>query len=195
MPPLILWLCIAAAVLLFWAVGAYNRLVRLRAGVRKAFAALDEQLVRQIVWVQGCLPESLRDGGAQTAPIELQDETTAAWARLLAASDQFAAALAHARADVADVPTMAAVVLAHESLRNALTHALATAIPPDAVPSADRLQTRWLRLLHQSLPLRAAFNDAAQTYNHAITQFPASLLARTAHLRPAGTATRLAEPR
>ena len=42
---------------------------------------------------------------------------------------------------------------------------LADAVPADAVPSAERLQARWMRLLHQSLPLRAAFNDAVQAYN------------------------------
>ena len=194
MPNLSLWIWVVPALLFFWAIGAYNRLVRLRAAVRKAFAALDEQLVRQIVWVQGCLPESMR-GGAQTAPAELQDEVTAVWARLHAASDQFAAALAHARADVADVPTMAGLVLAHEAMRTAWAGALADAVAPDAVPSAERLQARWLRLLHQALPLRVAFNDAAQAYNQAITQFPASFIARLAGFKPAGTVTRLAEPR
>ena len=189
-----LWLWVVPALLFFWLIGAYNRLVRLRARVRQAFAALDEQLVRQVVWVQGCLPESMR-GGAQTSPAELQDEVTAAWARLHAASEQFAAALAHARADVADVPTMAGLVLAHEAMRTAWAGALADAVAPDAVPSAERLQARWLRLLHQALPLRAAFNEAAQAYNQAIAQFPAALIARLASFKPAGTVTRLAEPR
>ena len=75
-----LWFWALLALLFFWAIGAYNRLVRLRSAVVKAFAVLDEQLVRQLVWVQGCLPEAMR-GGAVTAPGELQDEVTAAWAR------------------------------------------------------------------------------------------------------------------
>ena len=40
------WLGLAAALLFFWCVGGYNRLVRLRAAVTSAFAALDEQRVR-----------------------------------------------------------------------------------------------------------------------------------------------------
>ena len=189
-----LWFWALLALLFFWAIGAYNRLVRLRSAVVKAFAVLDEQLVRQLVWVQGCLPEAMR-GGAVTAPGELQDEVTAAWARLHAASEQFAVALAQARAQPIDVPGMASLVMAHEALRTAWASALADAVPPDAVPSADRLQARWMRLLHQSLPLRAAFNDAAQSYNQAIRQFPASLMARLFGFRPAGTVTRLAESR
>ena len=101
-----LWFWALLALLFFWAIGAYNRLVRLRSAVVKAFAVLDEQLVRQLVWVQGCLPEAMR-GGAVTAPGELQDEVTAAWARLHAASEQFAVALAQARAQPIDVPGMA----------------------------------------------------------------------------------------
>ena len=113
-----LWFWALLALLFFWAIGAYNRLVRLRSAVVKAFAVLDEQLVRQLVWVQGCLPEAMR-GGAVTAPGELQDEVAAAWARLHAASEQFAVALAQARAQPIDVPGMASLVMAHEALRTA----------------------------------------------------------------------------
>ncbi len=188
------WFGVILAVLFFWTVGAYNRLVRLRTLVVKNFAALDEQLVRQLVWVQGCLPEPLRDG-VQTAPGELRDDVTAAWVRLQAASDQFAVALAQARAQPIDVATMAGLVLAHEALRTAWSSVLAQGIAPDAVPSADRLQARWMRLLHQALPLRAAFNDAALAYNQGIAQFPAVVVARAFGFRPAGTVTRLAEVR
>ena len=188
-----LWLAMFGALLLFWGIGAYNRLVRLRAAVSKAFAALDEQLVRQLVWVQGALPESMRSG--TTAPVELQDDVTAAWARLQAASDQFGVALAQARSQRTDMSSMASLVMAHEALRAAWAGALTIAVLPGVVPSAERLQERWMRLLHQSMPLRAAFNDAAQAYNSAIAQFPASLLARTFNFAPAGTVTRLSEGR
>ncbi len=194
MPGASMWLGLVAALLLFWAIGAYNRLVRLRKAATRAFAALDEQLVRQLVWVQGCLPESMR-GGPMTAPGELQDEVTAAWARLQAASEQFAVALARAREQGMDVPGMASLVMAHEALRTAWAAALAEAVPEDAVPSAERLQSRWMRLLHQALPLRTAFNETATAYNQAIAQFPAVIIARLFSFRPAGTVTRLAEGR
>ncbi|HPZ58682.1 LemA family protein [Ottowia sp.] len=189
-----LWWIVGVALLLFWGIGAYNRLVRLRAGVGKAFAALDEQLVRQLVCVQGCLPESMRDDTAAVLA-EPQDTASAAWARLQAASEQFAVALAQARSQPIDAPVMARLVMSHEALRAAWAGALADAVPPDAVPSADRLQARWLRLLHQSLPFRTAFNESAQAYNQAVQQFPALLLARLFGFRPAGTVTRMAEGR
>jgi LemA protein len=193
MSNLVLWLCITAALLTFWAVGAYNRLVRLRVKVRKTFATLDEQLVRQAAWVRGCLPESMRNL-AQASPIELQNKVTAVWAKLSAASDQFTAALERARsATVVDVPTMASLMLAHEAMHTAWASALTDAVAPGAEPSADRLQAGWIGLLHQAWPLRAAFNEAAQTYNLACAQFPALIIARLAGFRPAGAVTRMDE--
>ena len=53
--------CSILAVLFFWAVGAYNRLVVLRASVAKQFAAVDAQLLRVLIWMQGNLPASMRD--------------------------------------------------------------------------------------------------------------------------------------
>ena len=53
--------CSILAVLFFGAVGAYNRLVVLRASVAKQFAAVDAQLLRVLIWMQGNLPASMRD--------------------------------------------------------------------------------------------------------------------------------------
>ncbi len=43
---------IGGALALFWFVGAYNRLVRLRSGALQAYATLDAALVRQLEFVQ-----------------------------------------------------------------------------------------------------------------------------------------------
>lgn len=217
------WLAGIAAVLLFWSLGAYNRLVRLRAAVSQAFGALDEQLVRQLVWIQGNLPAAIRDAegaagqleadapAAASAPVanrtadDAADAADAAepvpnpafdaWTRLSAAATQLAAALAQARAQPLAAEPIASLVMAHEALRTAWAGVLSTAIAADATPSADRLQERWMRLLHQSLPLRARFNEAAQQYNQAIGQFPASLLAASFRFTPAGLLARMAEGR
>ncbi len=189
-----LWFSLLLALLLFWVVGAYNRLVRLRAGVTRAFAGLDEQLVRQLVLIQGSLPEAMRDAQLDAAQAAAAvDAASAAWQRLQAAGEQFSVALATARADPLDAPAIAALVLAHEALRTAWNGALADAVPAGAVPSAERLQQRWMRQLHQALPLRSAFNEAVQAYNQAIRQFPAALLARACDFRSAGSIARLAE--
>lgn len=194
MPSSSLWIALFGALVFFWGVGAYNRLVRLRTAVRTSFAVLDEQLMRQLVLVQASMPEAFR-GGVKTSPGELQDAVTAAWTRLQAASDQFGAALAQTRRAAMDVPSMGSLVMAHEALRAAWTTALHEAVPADAVPSAERLQERWMRLLHQAMPLRTAFNDAAAVYNQAISAFPAWLLAKTFGFAAIGSLSRMAEPR
>jgi LemA protein len=190
----IFWMAVIAGVFFFWGVGAYNRVVRLRNLARTSFAALDEQLMRQLVLVQSSMPEAFR-GGLKTSPGELQDVVTAAWARLQAASDQFSAALAQARRTSMDVSSAASLVMAHEALRAAWSAALTEAVPVDAVPSAERLQERWMRLLHQAMPLRTAYNDAAAQYNQAIRDFPVMLLAKAFGFVSAGPLSRMAEPR
>lgn len=190
----VIWLALPAALIFFWAIGAYNRLVRLRSAVVRAYATLDDALVRQLVWMRGTLPESVLDAEG-TQPADLESQAMMAWWRLQASSEQFTATLNQVRAQPIDVPAMASLVMAHEAMRAAWSRVLADALEADAVPSPERLNARWLRLLHQSLPLRAAFNEAALAYNHAIAQFPASLIARLAGFRPAGTVSRLAEGR
>jgi len=49
------------AILAFWGVGAYNRLVRLRGDIKAAFAALDAQWQQQLTLVRAHLPDVLRD--------------------------------------------------------------------------------------------------------------------------------------
>ncbi|AVS75953.1 LemA family protein, partial [Paracidovorax cattleyae] len=76
------------AVLLFWAVGAYNRLVRLRSAAIQAFGGLDVHFVR----ITGMLGEY---EAAQSPALPAQSEVrTALWA----ATTQFGACLAVARA-------------------------------------------------------------------------------------------------
>ena len=56
-----------AAVLLFWTVGAYNRLMRLRAEANLAFASVDTELARQVELVHSQLPPP---DPTQPAPLE-----------------------------------------------------------------------------------------------------------------------------
>ena len=56
MPDSLLW-WILGAVALFWFIGAYNRIVRLRSGALQAYAALDAALVRQLDFVQSRMAE------------------------------------------------------------------------------------------------------------------------------------------
>ena len=175
---------IVFAVLLFWAVGAYNRLMRLRAKVKKQFAALDAFMLRELVWVQGCLPDTMR-GGTMPAPLTLQDESHAALVRLWAACEQLAAALAETRHNPYTPELMEGLATAHDTLGAAWQRALEYLAADTPSVDATRLANRRTHLLHQSLPLRESFNASVLTYNRAIGQFPASLLARLCGFRPA----------
>lgn len=191
--PLLFWL--VCAVGLFWAVGAYNRLVRLRTDVRKAFAMLDEQLLRQVIWVQGCVPAALRElSHTLSGEPELPMDT--AWRRLYAASEQFAVALAQVRAHTIDGTASASLAMAHGAMVTAWEGAMRAAADPQsgsAEPDLpERVQVRWVTLLHEALPLEDAFNAAVGTYNRALGEFPAIFLTRLFGFRHAGTIGRLA---
>ena len=187
--------CVALAALVgvFWASGALQRLRRLRAAVADRYAALDEALMRYTLWTQGCLPSGIRmDFLTQPAPLEPPPlEAGTAWVRLQGALTQYMEALARARrSPLMESETTAALVLAHGTL-TAAWHGAMRERGADQQPPTERLQLRHGRLLSQCVPLRDAYNEAAKTYNAAIAQFPALLLARLFKLRPAGNLLRL----
>lgn len=168
-PSLVFW--IAAAALLFWSVGAYNRLVRLRSEANAAFALLEGELAKQVVLVQSCLPAE------ETQPAPLPGETTF-WGSLHGAASQFAASLAAARLRPLDPEGIAALGAAQDVLAMAWeraerddAHDLAGSRLPDTV-SATRAH-----LVAQAVSAAAQFNQAVARYNEAIGQFPAVLLA------------------
>jgi LemA protein len=162
---------IAAAVLLFWSVGAYNRLVRLRSDANAAFAMLDAELAKQIALVQGCMPPD------ETQPATLVDGQPSFWSGLHGAAMQFAASLAVARNTPLDPEATAALRAAHEVLAMAWeraeredAHDLAGPRLPDTV-IAMRIQQ-----VAQGQAATGHFNAAVAAYNAAIAQFPAVLL-------------------
>jgi len=161
-----------AALLLFWAVGAYNRLVRLRAEAYTAFANVEAEFGRQVELVSKYLP-----GAELTQPAPLEQESTF-WAGLQGAARQFAAALAAVHSRPLDAGRMAALNAAGD----VLTMAWDTAQRDDAHDLAgprlpDTLLARRAQLALQTHAAIEQFNAAVVRYNDAIRQFPALLLA------------------
>ncbi len=171
---------VAAAVLLFWAIGAYNRLVRLRGEANAAFAALDDALGKQVALVAELLPE---DG---EGPASLfQGTEPAFWDGLQGAAGQLGASLASARQRPLDPERIAALDAAQTVLANAWeraeredAHDLAGSRLPDTLTS-NRAQ-----LTAQCIASAQRFTDAVERYNHAIRQFPAVLLATLFSFQP-----------
>jgi LemA protein len=171
------WL--AGAVLLFWSVGAYNRLVRLRADANTAFAALEAELLRQLELVAACVPE------AEAHPQSQFEGGSAFWAGLHGAAAQFRDSLAAARQRPLEPERMAALGAAQEVLEMAWeraerddAHDLAGSRLPENI-TGERQQ-----LVRQTQAAIRQFNEAVVRYNEAIGEFPALLLAWVFGFKP-----------
>lgn len=167
---LLFWVILA--VLVFWAVGAYNRLVRLRSEANGAFASLDGEFGKQLALVQSCVPpedeheQSQFEGGS------------AFWAGLQGAAMQFSASLHAARARPLDPERMAALGAAHEVFAMAWDRAVRDDAHDLAGPRLpEDISSEREQLARLAAGAIERFNEAVTRYNEAIAQFPASLLA------------------
>jgi LemA protein len=166
----VLWT--VAAILLFWGVGAYNRLMRLRADANAAFATLEAELSRQVDLVRHQLPSP---DATQPAPL---DGGGSFWAGLHGAAGQFAASLAAARNRPLEPGGIAALSSAQQVLATAWEQAERDDAHDLAGPRLpDTLTSRRAQLTMQTHAATEQFNQAVIRYNQGISQFPALLLA------------------
>jgi LemA protein len=161
------------AILLFWALGAYNRLVRLRAQVIAAFAAVDQRLTQILTLAAeraAVPPRSLADG--DTIAVPLQEPSDAGLDGLRGASIQCEVALRVARRSPLDGPSIAALRTACATMQVSWARLL---VPGDEAQAA--IQRAWEDNHQAGNEAQALFNQAVATYNGAIAQFPAVVLA------------------
>lgn len=170
---------VAGAVLVFWMVGAYNRLMALRAAIAKAWLKVDEALRQRTGAAQPLLAELRVPLAAEQGTLDSTEAALSEVARTavaMAASPVApgpAAAWVAAEAGVAAAASRLFALLEHSA---ELRQAKSVAAPAAAWrESEDRL--RFARQL---------FNDTAQTYDEAIALFPTRLLIRFFGFRPAG---------
>lgn len=161
---------IVAAVLLFWAVGAYNRLVNLRGELLRCFAPVDEQFrARHVLLLRW----------ADAPPGDGEHDDALARVALRAACTQAEAACSHARPRPADAQALTSLRLAEEILTQARTR-LSTA--------GDETLAAALNDGDTTLAFaRRQFNEAADNYNRAVSQFPTWVIAGLFGFRRAGT--------
>jgi hypothetical protein len=193
LPPELPW-WIAAAVLLFWFVGAYNRLVRLRSAALQAYATLDTALARQLEFVQA------RASAADDAVFGRQ-----AIVQLHATALQLTTLLGATRQRPLDPERMAALATALHVMLAAWQRLF-----PDEVVSfdADGMLSRpvplggvaidaspapgaiaWPEPSAAAEIARGQFNQAIRQYNAAVGQIPAVLVAWVMQLRRAAELT------
>jgi LemA protein len=172
---------LGAAVLVFWMVGAYNRLVRLRFAIGAAWAQIDTQLQRRAQALPGLV-------AALQAPLAAERPTLES---VGAAQQQVLEAASVLRAAPVRAESATALLAALAQLDSTLTRLLALLDQQPAL-RGEPVVAAGLRELHdvnQRLPFaRQLFNDAVQPYNEAARQFPTRLLTR---LYRFGTAGRL----
>ena len=171
---------VAAAVLLFWTVGAYNRLVRLRGEANAAFALLESELARQVQLVNQLLTED------DEPPASVFDGIGGSfWGGLQGAASQLEATLAAARQKPLDPDRIAALAAAQSVLATAWERAERDDAHDLAGPRLpDTLTETRAHMTAQCIAGAERFSQAVHRYNAAIAQFPALLLALLFGFKP-----------
>jgi len=169
----------AAAVLGFWMLGAYNRLVRLRQAVATAFGAVDEAF--------GSRHELLAELLAAAAPhlLDEQDATAA----VEAGRQQARVAAQRLALRPHSAGRAASLALAEQVLRAAVAGLLALAKAHPRLRTDERFRTAMNSLSatqHRLGAARDAFNAASAHYNRNLAQFPTRLIAGLFGFREAG---------
>lgn len=161
------------AVLVFWAVGAHNRLVRLKNAVGREYAAIDAHLMqRQKLLAQlQAVGDRLDDG---------------ALSQLETASRASRAAMDLARQRPSGGPEALALAEAEQ----ALDLALAAVWDSSPTLAAVRTDPALRQAVHQLVELEdrmelvaQPYHQAVKAYNEAVREFPAWLIARLAALK------------
>lgn len=169
---------VVVAVLVFWIVGAYNRLVSLRSAITRSFPPLDAELLRRETLLQHWM--------AAARPV--LGEATHAVEAVSAAEGQVRAALDAMRPRPVMPREATTLRLAEDTLIAARQRLLTEAVSR-ADSSADLVaQNEALMAAENALVFaRRQFNDASLQYNAARRQFPTWLVAHLFGFRPAGT--------
>jgi len=181
--------CAILATFFFWAIGAYNRLVVLRANVAKQFAAVDAQLLRVLVWLQGNLPASMRDMLSEMEEAALPEALlkNERDLKLLDILEALSDSLDAARTQPLSPEVMQQVNQNRLALAAWAKAEVRAGQSGEATWFIDPLPYKFDRLKAQAWPLMDAYNQAAAKYNEAVTQFPASVLAKQVKFVPAHT--------
>jgi len=159
------------AMLVFWTVGAYNRLVRLKNTIANAFGQIDVQLKRRYDLIPNLV---------EVAKKYLQHEQATLEA-VISARNQARSASDAVRSRPGKADAVIALAAAEQALDSSLGRLFTVA---EAYPDLKADQT--LRELSEELTstenkvgfARQAYNDAVLDYNNAQAQFPTLLIAR-----------------
>ena len=168
------------AILIFWAVGAYNRLIRLKNVIVNAFGQVDVQLKRRYDLISNLVEAAKKYLNHERETLEA---VIAARAQAKSASDAARSRPAHALA-------VNALAVAEQALSSSLRQlfALNEAYSELKADETIRQLSEELTSTENKVTFaRQAFNDAVLDYNKAQGQFPAMLIAVLFRLEPSAT--------
>lgn len=168
------WLFLA--VLIFWALGAYNRLVRLRAAVISAFTGVESRLnhALSLVAERASLQAPAAAAPAENSPDTAQPPPEPGLLEgLQGAATQLEVALRVARRSPLHALSTAALRTASATLQTAWERLRSDAAPVELAPNQRAWEDHW-QATREAI---ATFNTAVHAYNRAIAQFPAGVLA------------------
>lgn len=156
--------------LLFWGVGAYNRLVSLRNQIKNAFAQIDVQLKRRYDLIPNLL---------ETAKGYMKHEREALEA-VIAARNQAVTANAKAAGNPGDAAALQQMATAEGALSSSLgkMFALSEAYPElKANENMLQLSEELTSTENRIAFARQGYNDGVMEYNTSLEQFPVSIIA------------------
>lgn len=161
---------VIALLILFWAVGAYNRLVSLRNQFRNAFAQIDVQLKRRYDLIPNLV---------ETAKGYMKHERETLEA-VITARNQAVTANAQAASNPTDARAMQQMAAAEGALSASLGRMFALSEAyPDLKANENMIQlTEELTSTENRIAFaRQAYNDGVMQYNISREQFPGSIIA------------------
>ena len=170
----------ALALCLFWSVGLYNRLMRIRARSLSALGSVEKHMR---VYAD-LLREDLAQGAAVHLHMSTADKSSDDWASLLSALQVFEDALKETGASALRDEAPARLGQAFDAVQTAWRSL--NEAPPDlagpVVPATMR--TQWDAVTQRVETARGGFNQILTQYNEALAQFPARLVAGAMGFKP-----------
>ena len=169
------WLLLA--LLIFWVTGALKRFKRLSAGIKQAFAPVESQLAELIALLRDCARMQEIKDRVNSNPL------THVHLALMPCADLLEVSLERAARQPLQPETIAALGTAWEGAQVAWqTYVQQSEAYAQAQATQDaalqECQQRWLHMVTLYQHSAEQFNPSVLNYNRAITQFPASVVAR-----------------
>lgn len=161
-----------AALLAFWALGAHNRLVRLSNAVAEQYPPVEALLVERVRLMEQCLDLTQRLPAEQGAPL----------VQALQAQRSALDALRPRPSSAQGLSQLIGACAQGDQAARAVLPELERAAGTDPLLQQTRLA---LLKLEEQLSLQSlAYCGAVQSFNEAVAEFPAVLIARLVGLKP-----------